>query len=141
MKRAERKPVEITLARIVDRSVDDEFWSAVTRPCVRIDDRRPVAREPVKDAALNSRDDRPNRPRIVVCRESDQDIDFTNADELADKIVREEAVFGHLDICAKHSGPFLYWHLFQHRFCRLSLSGCSSESSQPKPVELIRSQG
>ena len=104
MKRAERVHLGVR-PRVVDGGARDQSGRTIARPAIDVDDRRSFPGEKRQDASLNRFGDRPDRFGVVVRGHAHQDVDLTDIDELAKKIVRENTFFRYFDLCHETSFP------------------------------------
>src|ERR1700675_2045972 len=86
---------------VVYRSTSYDFWCAVLRSPIRIDDDGSFARKTFENARLNGADDRGDGLGIIMRRQANQDIHFAYIHELAKKLICQKRLFPQLSLQAK----------------------------------------
>ena len=82
------------MLQIADGSGANQFLAAIARAPIRINDDCPQPGEVFQQTGTDRLHDLTHRLRVVVGRNTDEDVDLADVNQLTKKIIRENGFFG-----------------------------------------------
>ncbi len=122
---------------VIDGGAPDQIRGLIARAAIGVDDYGAFAGEKLQQSSTDGLHDLANRGGIVVGRHTDEDVSLADVNQLAQKLICQNAFLGQISCLARVRCPQISLVKSQFSVLRYLFSNLA----QTEPVELVGAQG